>query len=121
MGAEATYEAGKNKFLWGLVLAWAPAIPVIIGMRNTFRGISETKATGLGAVAGGLAEAFLIFGLMATLAFQVGGIVLLSRSFSPGHGARAVFSALSIGWSILTLLLLGLFIWLNFAVYHRLA
>ena len=59
MGAEATYEAGKNKFLWGLVLAWAPAIPVIIGMRNTFRGISETKATGLGAVAGGLAEAYL--------------------------------------------------------------
>ena len=121
MGAEATYEAGKNKFLWGLVLAWAPALPVLIGMRNIFRGISETKATGLGAVAGGLAEAFLIFGLMATLAFQVGGIVLLSRSFSPGHGARAVFSALSIGWSILTLLLLGLFIWLNFAVYHRLA
>jgi hypothetical protein len=119
MGAETTYEAGKNRFVWGLVLTWATAIPFIIGMSRTFRGLSETKATGLGAVAGGLAEAYLIFGLVATLAFQVGGIVLLSRSFSPGHGARAVFSALSIGWSILTLLLLGLFLWLYFAFPHR--
>ena len=119
MGTEATYEPRKNRFLWGLVLAWAPAIPFIIGMSNTFRGISEDKATGLGAVAGGLAEAYLIFGLVATLAFQVGGIVLLSRSFSPGHGARTVFSAFSIGWSILTLLLLGLFLWLYFALPHR--
>jgi hypothetical protein len=61
----------------------------------------------------------LTFGLLATLTFQVGGIVLLSRSFSREHGARAVFSALSIGWSILTLLLLGLFLWLNFAFYHH--
>jgi hypothetical protein len=118
VGAEATYEAGKNRFVWGMVLAWAPAIPLIIGVSSTFRGLSEQKAIGLGAVAGGLAEAYLTFGLLATLAFQVGGIVLLSRSFSSGHGARAVFSALSIGWSILTLLLLGLFLWLNFAFPH---
>lgn len=119
MGTEAIYEGEKNRFVWGLVLAWAPAIPFIIGMSRIFGGISENKATGLGAVAGGLAEAYLIFGLVATLAFQVGGIVLLSRSFSPEHGARAVFSALSIGWSILTLLLLGLFLWLYFAFPHR--
>ncbi|HTM41226.1 MAG TPA: hypothetical protein VL177_09955 [Terriglobales bacterium] len=119
MGAEATDQAGRKTYIWGLLLAWAPAIPLIIGMSRIFRGISENKATGIGAVAGGLAEAYLIFGLVATLAFQVGGIVLLSRSFSPGHGARAVFSALSIGWSILTLVLLGLFLWLYFALPHH--
>ena len=118
MGAEITNQAERKTYVWGLILAWAPAIPLIIGMSNTFRGISENKATGLGGVAGGLAEAYLIFGLVATLAFQVGGIVLLSRSFSPGHGARAVFSALSIGWSIFMLLLLGLFLWLYFAFPH---
>ena|SRR5579864_4398354 len=114
MGVETTYEPRRNRFVWGLVLAWAPAIPFIIGMSNTFRGISEHKATGLGAVAGGLAEAYLIFGLVAVFAFQVGAIVLLAGSFSEGHLLRAFFSLASIGWSVLTLLFFGLSLWLNF-------
>ena len=119
MGAEATYEAGKNKFLWGLVLAWAPAIPFIIGMSNTFHGLSERKATGIGTVVAGFVEAYVLFGFIATLAFQVGGIVLLMRSSSDGKPFHALLSFASIAWSVLMLIFLGLFLWLNFAFYHH--
>lgn len=51
MDLEADIKLRKDRFIWGLVLAWAPAIPLIVGMSNAFRGLSEQKATGLGAVA----------------------------------------------------------------------
>ena len=123
MGTEATYETGKNRFLWGLVLAWAPVIPliigIIIGISNTLGGLSEQKATSLGAVAGGLAEAYFFFGLAATFAFQVGGIVLLIRSPSNGKAFHAFLSFASIAWSIFMLILLGFSLWLNFVYLRR--
>ncbi|HJS97877.1 MAG TPA: hypothetical protein VJ756_02210 [Terriglobales bacterium] len=115
MGAEVTYGAGKNRFAWGLVLAWAPAIPFIIGMSRIFRGISEQKATGIGAVVGGFVEAYFLFGIVATFAFQVGGIVLLMKSTSNGQRFPFFLSFASIAWSTLMLILLALFLWLNFA------
>lgn len=120
MDLEADIKLRKDRFIWGLVLAWAPAIPLIIGMSNVFRGLSEQKATGLGAVAGGLDEAFLIFGFVAMFAFQMGGIVLLARSFSGEHRARAFFSVVSMAWSMGVLLLFVLFLWM-YLVYlpHR--
>jgi len=42
--------------LWAL--PWTLSVPLIIGMFNAFRGISEQKAPGLGAIAG------LAFGLI---------------------------------------------------------
>ncbi len=115
MDIKPATDARKSRFVWGLVLVWAPAIPLIIGMSNVFRGISENKATGLGAVAGGLIEAYLIFGFIAALIFQAAGIVLLARSFSEGRRAQAFFSLISIAWSMFALFLAGVFLWLRFA------
>jgi hypothetical protein len=105
----------KRRFLWGASLAWAPWVPVLIwstlGLVKAFRGISEQKAIGLGAVAGGLAEAFAMFGLAAILVFEVSAITLLVRSFSREHRLRSIFSALSICLSALMISLLGLVVW----------
>ncbi|MBZ5571614.1 MAG: MotA/TolQ/ExbB proton channel family protein [Acidobacteriia bacterium] len=105
----------KRRFLWGISLAWAPWVPLLIGgilgVANAFKGISEQKATGLGAVAGGLAEAFLMFGMVATLVFEVGAIVLLVRAFSGKHWLRSLFSVVSIFLSALMIFLLGLCVW----------
>ena len=79
-------------------------------------GISEQKATGLGAVAGGLAETYLTFGIIVTLVSELAAIVLLIRSFSRGHLRRSSVAVLSICWSILMLLLFALFVWM-FLVY----
>jgi hypothetical protein len=107
----------KKRFLWGVFLAWAPWIPSI---GYALRGISEQKATGLGAVAGGLTELFVVCGIGAILIGQVAAIVLLFRAFSPGHWMRSLFSALSICMSGLMLLLVGLFFWLSwFQTHHR--
>jgi len=104
----------RKWFLWGTVLTWTLSIPLIIGMFNSFRGISEQKATGLGAVAGGLAEGYVTFGLIFSLVLPVGAIVLLVRSFSGRHRMRALVSVLYICWSALALALAGLFVWLSF-------
>jgi len=109
----------RKWFLWGMVLAWTPSIPIIIGVLDTFRGVSEQRATGLGAVAG-LAEVYLTFGLILTFIYLVGAIVLLGRSFSGGHRLRAILSVLSMGWSALMLFIFGLLMWLLLAqLPHR--
>lgn len=94
----------KGWFLWGIVLTWALSIPFIIGIFHSFQGISEQKATGIGALAGGLAEGFITFGLILAFLVPVVAIVLLIRSFSSGHRMRTLFSLLSIGWNVLMLL-----------------
>ena len=98
----------KKRFLLGVLLAWAPWLPAVIGLGRVFRGISEQKATGLGAVAGGLAEMFMLSGIGAILISQLAAMVLLFRAFSPGHSARTLFSVLSVCLSGLMLLLMGL-------------
>jgi len=75
----------KGWFLWGTVLTWALSIPFILGIFHSFREVSEQKATGLGAIAGGLAEGFVTFGLILAFLVPVVAIVLLIRSFSSGH------------------------------------
>jgi ACR3 family arsenite efflux pump ArsB len=109
-------DPSRKWFLWGIALAWIPSFPLIVGFLNTFRGISEQKATGLGAVAGGLAETYLTFGIIVTLVSELAAIVLLIRSFSRGHLRRGSVAVLSICWSILMLLLFALFVWM-FLVY----
>jgi hypothetical protein len=119
MDVEPIPGSRRRRFVWGLILVWAPAVPLIIGMSNVFRGISENKATGLGAVAVGLIEAYLIFGFIAAIAFQAGGIVLLAKSFSEGGRARAFLSLMSIAWGMFALFLAGVFLWLRFAFINR--
>ena len=104
-------DVSKRRLLWGALLAWSPWVPSLIGLGNAFRGISEQKATGLGAVAGGLSEIFILWGIGGVLIGQVVAIVLLSRTFSSGHWIRSLFAVLSIGLSVLTLLLVGIFVW----------
>jgi hypothetical protein len=102
----------RKWFIWGMVLAWIPSVPLIIGILHSFRGISEQKATGLGAVAGGSAEAYLTFGLAFTFISLLTAIVMLGRSFSGGHGTRTLLSVLSMCWSAFMLIIFGGSVWL---------
>jgi hypothetical protein len=112
-------ELKKRRFIWGVVLAWTPWVPTLVGIGYTFRGISEQKATGLGAVGAGLAESFILYGVGAILIGEVAAIVLLFRAFSPGHWARTLFSALSVCLSGLMLFLVGIFLWFSWFLTHR--
>jgi hypothetical protein len=112
-------ELKKRRFVWGVVLAWAPWLPIPFGISSAFKSLSEQKATGLGVVAGGLTEKFVLLGISASLVSEVAAMVLLFRAFSPGHRARSLFSALSISLSGMTLLLIGLFFWFSWLPTHR--
>jgi hypothetical protein len=101
----------RKRFLWGVFLAWAPWIPTLIGLRNVFRGIFEQKATGLGAVAGGLSELFVMWGLGSMIISQVAALVWLCRAFSREHWVRNVVSALSICLSGLMLVIVCFCLW----------
>ena len=112
---ESSSDERKTKyFLWGTALTCTLSIPFLIGIFHAFQGISEQKATGVGAVAGGLAEAYAIFGLFLAFILPVAAIVLLVKSFSGRHSARALVSLLYICWSVLTLAFAGLFVWFSF-------
>ena len=112
-------DSKRGWFLWGMVFAWIPSVPLIIGVFRSFRGISEQKATGLGAIAGGVVEVYLTFGLILTFIFLGAAIVLLGRSFSVGHPMRGIFSVLSMCWSALMFSVLGLLAWLFFVQLPR--
>jgi hypothetical protein len=86
--------------------------------RVRVQGISEQKATGLGAVAGGLREIFALWGIGAILVSQVAAIVFLFRAFAPGHWRRSLFAVVSIGVSALTLLVVFVFLWLTWFQVH---
>ncbi|MGA8502199.1 MAG: hypothetical protein WB683_11665 [Candidatus Sulfotelmatobacter sp.] len=103
----------KRRFVLGVVLAWVPWLPIPFGVLSAFRVLSEQRATGLGVVAGGLTEKFVLLGISATLISEVAATVLLFRAFSAGHWVRGLFSVLSICLSGLTLLLIFFFVWLT--------
>lgn len=109
-------DVKKRRFLWGVALVWVPWIPIGIGL---LIGILRQKATGLGAVAGGLTELLIMWGIGSILVSQVGAMVLLFRAFSPGHWMRSLFSVMSICLSGLMLLLVGLFLWLSWFQKHH--
>ena len=112
-------ELKKKWFLWGVALAWAPWIPTLIGLFYALIGVWAQKATGVGALAGGLAELFVVWGIVAILVSQVAAIILLFRAFSPGHWMRSLLSVLSICLSGLMLLLVGLFLWFAWFRSHH--
>jgi hypothetical protein len=108
-----------KRFLWGVVLAWSPWVPMMIGLSYLFRGMWNSKATGVAAVAGGFAEGYVLVGLAATLICEVGAMALLFRAFARGHGVRSVFSVLSIGVSGLMILLFTLSLWVFWFQNHH--
>jgi hypothetical protein len=112
-------ELKQKRFLWGIALAWAPWVPTMVGLASAFRGISNTKATGLAAVAGGFTETYVLVGLAATLICEVSAMALLFRAFSRGHGVRSAFSLLSICMSGLMILVFCLSLWLFWFESHH--
>jgi hypothetical protein len=112
----------QRRFRWGFLLvcaSWIPVWIVVLRVFNSFRGITENKATGLGAVAGGYVENLGIFGAMVGVAFAVIGITLLIRSCSREHWLRSLFSVVVICLTTLPILLTALSFWeLRRAIYR---
>jgi hypothetical protein len=102
----------RRRFFWGLALAWLPFIPVLVGLVNAFRGISQQKATGIGAVAGGIAEMGVLYVLTLAPILAISAMVLLLRSLSKAHPLRNIWAAISLCWSALMIAVLALFFWL---------
>jgi hypothetical protein len=112
-------DVSQRRFRWALVLAWAPWVPVLFGLGRIFIGIDNAKATGLAAVAGGMAEMLVWWGLAALMIGQVVAVIWLLRSFSKIDMSRNVLSFFSICACGLTLLWLGGFLWITRYVAHR--
>jgi len=83
----------QKRFLWGLLVSWAPWIPTLIGAAYLFAG---SKATGVAAVAGGMLELLVLWGMVTMIVSQIAAIVWLARSFSGAHIIRSLFAAASI-------------------------
>jgi len=110
----------RKRFLRGVLLAWIPFLfllfPTVVWFLSN---LSTQKATGLGAVAGGLSESLVTFGLVVTLTSEVIALVLLFRAVSRGHPMRTFFSVVSICCSGLVLFGFGLFLWSYVRFAHR--
>ena len=104
----------RRWFLWGRLFAWLPTLPLLFSLLNSFRGITERHASGLGSVAGGLAEGYATFGLGLSVMLDLAAIVLLLRALSKEHWLRTVCSVVSISLSGVSLSLLGVYVWLIF-------
>ena len=120
MAVGAAYDHTKGWFLWGIVLVGLSSIPFLVMSFTAFRGVSQEKATGLGAVAGGLTEGYATLGCILTVILPLGAIVLLCKSFSGGQRVRKIFAVLSICWSVALLFLFGLGAWMVFVEAPRL-
>jgi hypothetical protein len=114
-----TRQRKRKWFVWGTLVTCVLSIPLVIGMAQSFRGILAEHATGLAAVAGGLAEGYVTFAVVLAFALPVTAIFLLSRSFVRGRAARSLFSLLCICWNAFMLALAGLFLWLYFVYLPR--
>lgn len=110
----------NRKFTKAVVFAWVPLLfliaPILFGI---FSSISNNKATGLGAVAGGLSEGLATFGLVAIIACEVYAMILFVRTFSGGSLLTRFVAIVSIGCAVFYLLFLFVFLgWLRFATAH---
>ena len=114
----ASYESKRKWLFWGMVLTWTLSIPFVVALLNAFKGISEQKATGLGAVAGGFTEGYLTLAIVLAVVLPVVAIVLLVISFGGASRVRKVFSVLYICWNTLMLAFAGLFAWSFIYVWH---
>jgi len=109
-----SHEKETPRLLWGLLLAWVPLLFFVLPVFTVFRGVSEQKATGVGAIAGGFSEALVSFGFVTMVVFELAAIVFLARALSRSHPARTLLSLLSIGCSGLMIAVLTLFLVLFF-------
>jgi len=102
----------KKRFAWGIGLAWVPiGLFIVPSLSSLFRGISQEKATGLAAVAGGIAEALSMFGLIAFVVCELAAIVLLLRVVNREQWRRSLVAVVSVVCSVIFLALTGLALW----------
>jgi hypothetical protein len=102
----------KKLFALGVGLVWAPVLLLLgPGLFSAFRGVSQEKATGLAAVAGGFAEALMTFGLVAFVVCQVAAIVLLARGVRRDQWGQSMAAVVSIVCSVGILALMALAMW----------
>src|SRR4029077_320691 len=92
----------RKCFVLGALLAWGPWV---VFFYQAAGSISSNKATGLGAVAGGLPALFI--GSVGVLVVEVSAIVLLLRASSRGNSTRTGFAVLSICVSLLMISIFG--------------
>jgi hypothetical protein len=111
MDDSLSHDRKRRSFFWGTILTATLSIPLIVVFFTAFRGIFAQHAIGLGAVAGGLAEAYVTLGVLLSLGLPAGAIVLLLRSFSAGHRIRTPISLLCICACVFIMALAGLFVW----------
>lgn len=100
----------RKRFLWGLILAWAPWVPTMIGFGYLFIGMSHSKAIGLAVVAASMVEMLVLWGIATLLISQIAAIVWLFRSFSGSHALRSAIAAVSLVASGLMLFLVCAFL-----------
>jgi len=101
-------NSNRRTFFWGVVLAWTPIALFVLGIVRAMLEISSQRTSGLGAVAGGLSEVLITYGLLVALASQILAVVLLVRAFTSQQSLkRKFFSAISICCACLVLLLCG--------------
>jgi hypothetical protein len=112
-------ERKRRWFLYGIALAWLPFVPLIVGLVSAFRGISEQKATGIGAVAGGAAQLGTLYFIALTPVYLVCAIGLLVRSFSKAHPARSIVATISLCWTVLVSGIFALCLWWFFVAMRR--
>lgn len=105
----AQTDAAKTRFWKGIVLGWVPLLLFIApALMNALQGILSAKATGMGAVAGGLTQGFTVFGLAAFVVCEVAAIFLLARTLSKEYKLRSLLSVVSMCVSALMLVGIGL-------------
>jgi hypothetical protein len=110
----------KSRFWWGVLLAWAPWVATVIGLAYMLHGVLGAKATGLGAVAGGISEILILWGIAVLLVSQAAAIVWLWGDIRRSSILRSLFVAVSIGMSGLMLVMVGFFAWHAwFLAQHR--
>jgi hypothetical protein len=108
----------RNRFLWGIALAWLPFLPLAVALvKEVLRGISQQKATGIGAVSGGaVLVGVWYFWILAPLSV-IAAFMFLVRSFSKAHPVRNLVATVSLCWALLMAGVLGILGWLIFV--HR--
>jgi hypothetical protein len=108
----ASMDQDRKRFAWGVGLAWLPLVLLAgLGLFSALRGVSQEKATGLAAVAGGFAEALATFGLLAFVGCQVAAIVLLGRAVKREQWGRSMVAVIAIVSSAGILALTALATW----------
>jgi hypothetical protein len=106
----------SRRFLWGMVLACMPSLAFLLEILNILRALPEPKGAGLGAVAGGTAEAFITLGMLSAVVLPIAAIVMLTTSFSKLRPLQKFVCALSIAWCSLILLFYAGGVYASFAI-----